>query len=257
MRSNVDEDNYVKCVFDLVKTFFESRAGIDPQFQTDRPNQCESNHLLPIAYMGSVEQTIQGELFVFLHGNLSEKRLLPVLEFAHSSKRRIDILILTAEHEPLVAIELKHHSSPKNSRLQPLLDGLDEDAKRDYPCSPSNKNQRISLIQVGLYTTIEKIYLNNEEFKDTLPVVFPKYKFIDSYAKEKRNKGKYEWIKLQGIFSEWLTNQECAFDESSQNFTIGASAKVNVSDAENQIYQVEGRINYFVGLRNSVVIQPD
>lgn len=226
-------------VYRHVLNFFVAASGN----QSDSGLIAESAQpcLLRTACMGNPERTMQGELFAYLR---LQDELRPVLEYRHyrldeelsggnGRGNSIDIMVFDSSYRPVVAVELKHHSRQQGTltRLQATLKNDRERLdKLDIPS-----------IQVGLYTELVclgKPLLGRETYQD--------FRFITAYA-YKQDKARNHRLALgtkppdpaglrawaTPIFMPWTS----CFGGRVQSFVTRHGAKV------------QGRVNYFIGLR--------
>lgn len=218
----------------FINEFLQSHCGKEKLDQNHRGGM----PLLQIACMGNPEKTIQCELFYFLRTKgincLMETGLkLQAHGKANKHLRSIDILIMNDEHLPVIAIELKHFSANQGP-ISTLFKNMDKDFDK--------RVKRLDLIQIGLYTTIEKILV-----KESLRISsndFEFYRFISSYVL-KRN----DYYRNKPI-----TNTEGNIEINKPTKVIQANARSSYRDSEifggafqsfiHKPYEIQGNIQY-------------
>jgi len=231
--SNVD------IVYDKIVRFFENKCGREGSSSDEIHDEKERDiSLLRIACMGNPEKTMQGELLCHLRG---EKDIIPVLEYRYhrfenvadkrkANGRSIDIMVLDKDHNPVVAIELKHHSRQQGT-LKPLLENLDADREK-------LQSLPLPVIQIGLYTEI--VSVANGACRDD----FLDYRFITAYAyngtelRLNRTKILDALEDARKKLEEWAGR----FDESKLSLS-GRLDRFAVGEKS-----VTGRVHYFIGL---------
>lgn len=245
-------------IYSKVVAFFKQSCGSSPDINppsgkpATSPRGFGNGNLLRIACMGNPEKTVQGELLAFLRSQgffaLSEAGFRELRSSTawppRGADRHIDILVLDDDYLPMGAIELKHYSAHQGD-ISPLCAGLVD----DY-----DKSEHLPLIQVGVYTQVDQICLPSHglSLQD-----FQYHRFLLSYVLKGR-KGNVDKPASQIVapgavqnnfyaFANWLKSKEIPYKKNT-GLCIGASEDFQIAARLGGFYQVQGKINYFVGL---------
>ena len=138
--------------------------------------------LLRLVCLGNPEMVVQGELLAFLrdrgHNAVSEFGVI-------GSRRRLDIVVFDKSwNTAICAVELKHFSANQDSNAVSALRKLASALKSDYERHKVNSVIRtIPLIQIGLFTEVEKVELNSQSVKRK-DIQFGWHRFLHLYYKK-------------------------------------------------------------------------
>jgi hypothetical protein len=138
-------------------------------------------------------------------------------------------------HNPIVSIELKHHSIQQGS-AKPLVDNLRADLEKAGSLT-------VPLIQVGLYTQIHSIT------PDAVREDFSQYRFINAYAYDKNGRLKINEAKMQNLLRAADTDlRQWSSDVGFRTPVYSFFGRFNSFRTSQGRHEVVGRVNYFIGM---------